>query len=281
MALLSWFSSTAVAESEEPPRPKNLTFDDIASQLVYYKVQYEAAVKTLEETHSELAARRREVDSLQKSIHRERAENGSLLKQVQAAKQNKRDVQKELLVLRSTIERQNVQLSQLRRSYDSLTEHSLKLGEKAEDAQLELEFLKCISSSTKEDKKSPEAVMPLIPQPFVVVLVDGDAYSVSVTVICGPHKTNGFASGRLIYLCARTVRLQAFKLPLVSGTKPRDMCSRIQAFRLPARSLLGSSSIHLARGRALTRAASDISSRCCRLSKSTSVRLCPCSILWM
>ena len=64
--------------------------------------------------------------------------------------------------------------------YDSMMEFEDKLRKSGEDARLQLEYIKCTTSSRffselfMEDKS-----MPLVAQPFVVMLIDGDAYGVS------------------------------------------------------------------------------------------------------
>ena len=183
-------------DEREPDRSQTheLNFDDIAQRFDIYCTQDRAS-------QDQIAA---SLAKLQQSL----AENANLTSLVQ---QLRNQVQK----LHGTIMGQRNELSNLQHvnkqlkakpkshsgqiqgvdgtghklyanllaEYEKLQAYTLFINEKARDMQFELELLKCAGASDNTQARGNchyVDEMQLTPQPFVVVLIDGDAYAVGI-----------------------------------------------------------------------------------------------------
>ena len=100
----------------------------------------------------------------------------SLRTQLQKKKQERKVIEgirdRDLALLRG-------KLQAVAHDYDHLLQYEDKLRRRGENARLQLEYLRCTTTEPLPAAFSEDEAMPLPPDPFVIVLIDGDAYGVS------------------------------------------------------------------------------------------------------
>ncbi|ETN47160.1 uncharacterized protein HMPREF1541_01351 [Cyphellophora europaea CBS 101466] len=89
----------------------------------------------------------------------------------------------------ASLRQNNMQLSQ---SNNELSRRYVAIETRHQEALFELEHLKCV-----EKVEIDRTEMPLVPQSFVVVLVDGDAYGWAATLFNDGHNAGALAATRL------------------------------------------------------------------------------------
>jgi DNA repair exonuclease SbcCD ATPase subunit len=121
---------------------------------------------------------------LQHALARERVKSAALEAQLQTCLQ---EVRRHKVVAAQWQARLNTETASL----NAMTKHAHALEQRMTDLQLDVEYLKCTTTTapttTGDDPEleraptaPPDCDAPLPAQPFVVVLVDGDFYQVSV-----------------------------------------------------------------------------------------------------
>ena len=186
--------SSPVQLEFDPPHGSlpQLTFDDIADQLDLHRATAFESQAKLEVTNNKLQSSITEIARLKKANQGLRSENGSLQSKVKRQSADLTKLQRnpkakelrhvqvdQIVTLNALVQKLDKRYANTVAEYEKLQAYTLYINEKAQDMQLELEFLKCTSPCENDQTRSePTNDMQLTPQPFVVVLIDGDAYAV-------------------------------------------------------------------------------------------------------
>lgn len=201
MPLLSWFSYsstetdavkndqndesgqlTATATNQQP-----MDFDAIVERVEAMKSELAYAHELCEQANLQFEKYRLDIQELKQSLSIERRSNAVLKETLNVERKNCAALRVQANVDKQEIKRQKVITTQLQArlsteiaSLKAMTQHARTIEQRYAEAQFDLEYLKCITdadrlmqSPTTENKDAP---LPALP--FVVVLVDGDAYSV-------------------------------------------------------------------------------------------------------
>lgn len=194
MSLFSWpsrFRGKPILAEDTVPQEINQTsdmdfdFESLADQVEEMRTKYARAMDMCEQANLQFDKYRTEIYELKRSLelegdacikaHKLLAKQTESNKQLQAQNKN----------LQTSIRREATQNSHLQAMLNAetaalraMTKHARSQEEKLIDTRLDLEYLKC---TTMEPLPDPAAVSsndaPLPAQPFVVVLIDGDAYN--------------------------------------------------------------------------------------------------------
>lgn len=195
MGLVSWlkmiaeddkldFPTPDVFEEDQPlsqpATPENgcsldLSPDDIADQLELYcrKVDDNAAKVT--QLLEILRKRDTEIMQLKTSLLKLQEGNAGILRLNKAHQVEITQLRDSQLSLQQRLQVHAQTNTALQKHNDHLETVLSENSQKMQDMQLDIECLKC----TKPTTRPAEATSLINPQPFVAVLVDGDAYSVS------------------------------------------------------------------------------------------------------
>lgn len=194
MASYSWFpflraKSNAVdsAETEEPTQNADSTniesvdfesladrFEALQDELAYANHLCEQANIQFDNYRTEIYHCKRNMENLQQDLAHQGAMYNILRTQ---AEKHLVDLKKER-VLNAQLQ---ARLATECNSLKAMTKQAEAAEQQLSEAKFDLEFLKC-TAGIGDSHLPPLAVSdqaPLTPQPFVVVLVDGDAYPVS------------------------------------------------------------------------------------------------------
>jgi myosin heavy subunit len=124
---------------------------------------------------------RKHASALEGTVQRQRAEINNLHQATKSKKTQKNQVD-QINGLQSLVHRQQQEHTATIIRYETLQGYAHKISEKAENLQLDLELLRCTTGGPQKAISTEASVgmMHLTPQPFVAVLIDGDAYAVSL-----------------------------------------------------------------------------------------------------
>lgn len=185
--------------TEDTPEPDrrpgfDVTFDDIVQQFDLYRTQALTSQDQIAASLSKLQQTLAENANLTTLVQQLRYENQTLQGTVKGQGKEISDLHRRNKQFRSVPKAQTGQVpgvngsghklyANLLAEHEKLQAYTLFINEKAQDMQLELELLKCTrASDNTRTRESPIYIdeMQLTPQPFVIVLIDGDAYPVSI-----------------------------------------------------------------------------------------------------
>ncbi|KIW80972.1 hypothetical protein Z517_03995 [Fonsecaea pedrosoi CBS 271.37] len=198
MALLSWLSpfiskpdvrdstrfQTTTSLDTKPI--EDMDFDTLADKVEALRAQLEYANELCAQANLQFDKYRIELYELRNSLDSARA-RGDEARRLLVEEQEKRvALQAQAKSLQTSLRNESVLAGQLQArlntettSLKAMTKHARRLEERLVDMQLDLEYLRCTTNT--EPVKDPLVTLaqdsPLPAQPFVVVLVDGDAYS--------------------------------------------------------------------------------------------------------
>ena len=174
-----------------------VTFDNIADQFVLLQTKVADLEAELADTIAKLGESKADNHELTQTCRQLRSHNESH----EATAMTQRNVVLNLDVSNKSLKRQQrfqstkiTELTSRIRTSDGecaalqyenrkLQTHILHVNEKAQDLTLDLELLKCTADPAEMEARAEKLDFrqsQLTPQPFVAVLVDGDAYSVRV-----------------------------------------------------------------------------------------------------
>ena len=203
MPLLSWLSAVrggpvldkdSRTSSDERPLQseeisvEDMNFETLADKVGELRAKLDWAYELCDQANLQFDKYRTEAYELKKSLESERdastkahkllTKERNLNAQLQAQNKNLHIGLRKGTVLASQLQaRLNTEAASSR----AMTKHARATEEKLIDTQLDLEYLKC---TTRVDPPNHALVVnkdaPLPAQPFVVVLVDGDAYKVGL-----------------------------------------------------------------------------------------------------
>ncbi len=217
MSLLSWStssSSRAPAEEdntgpeEQDPPPVStppyqpLDFDTIAdvfdtlqgelASALEFQDKYKAlqeelttTVKSRDDANMQCGGYKTQLQSLEKILENQRKQLASLKALLATEKGKHTNVQKQNVEANREIKRLRQSVTQSQTRLTAEAKHARVLEQQYVDTKFDLEYLKC-TTSTEQPCYQPIAQdpdSPLLTQPFVVVLVDGDAYKVSPAAV--------------------------------------------------------------------------------------------------
>ncbi|KIX93551.1 uncharacterized protein Z520_10729 [Fonsecaea multimorphosa CBS 102226] len=164
---------------------ESMDFDTLADKVEALRSEQEYAYELCNQANLQFDKYRIELYELRKLL-KSAHERGAKVDRLLVEEQQKNAIlQAQLRSLQNSLRNGSVLASQLQARLNAetaalknMTKHARKLEEKLIDMQLDLEYLKCTTSP--EPLKDPLVTaaqdFPLPAQPFVVVLVDGDAY---------------------------------------------------------------------------------------------------------
>ena len=197
MPLISWRSpfrkgkpesreNSSLVEGEGPPG-EHMDFSLVAQKVEELCYGLERARDMCEQANLQFDKYRMEIAGLKQRLEIERDACMKAHKQVFRENNENAQLRGQCRNLQIALKRETVLNSQLQArlatetaSLRAVTKHARTQEEKLIDTQLDLEYLRC----TKGDESTPTTTVinndaPLPAQPFVVVLIDGDAYQVS------------------------------------------------------------------------------------------------------
>jgi len=189
MPMLSWFSSANAGKpGPSTDSPNELEFDEIADRVEGLHGELITAQQRCEQANAKLAQHRAEISSLQKSLKAKKDSLTYVQQSLATEQAGHVKTRKELQKLRTALMQSQdqkksleAQLTQEKAAHAASMEQALRWKQKAANTQFELEYVKCTTqASTEIEKTNWNSEAPLLPLPFVVVLVDGDAYRVSL-----------------------------------------------------------------------------------------------------
>jgi hypothetical protein len=210
MPFSSWFfpsrSESEVADGNgngEPNRSAsasetdNMDFEAIAEKVEALQLELAYAYDLCEQANLQFDNYRIQLQDLKRDLGTERVSNAILKDILSQERKNTAILKTQFNLANQEGKRQRVLASQLQArlntetaSLNAMTEHARAVEQRFVESQFDLEYLKC---TTDADRLSQAPTIqskdsPLPAQPFVVVLVDGDAYLVSAnlatSVIC-------------------------------------------------------------------------------------------------
>lgn len=186
-----------------------LSFDEIADHFSTIHKQLRKVRQDAKDARAGLAATEKQMEAL-------RARNASQQKQINDHQQNARQSKKTIADLRhqtqsqvsemskfkSRLTRETTELAAAKSLITSLQQHNQHVmrtnhdlvtrcstfEKRSQEALLDLEHYKCVENPSLDSTK-----LPLTPQPFIVVLVDGDAYGWASTVFSNKSDHNAGA----------------------------------------------------------------------------------------
>lgn len=194
MSLYSWLlpyggkpkpAEDDVAQGSSNPLDISFDFESLADQVEDLRRKYAEAVDSCEQANLQFDKYRTEMNELKKSLEAER--NACIKAHKLLAKQTEtnKQLQAQNKNLQTRLQRETMLNSQIQAklhtetaALQAMTKHARSQEEKLIDTRLDLEYLKC---TIVEPLPDPAVMLrndaPLPAQPFVVVLVDGDAYN--------------------------------------------------------------------------------------------------------
>ncbi|KAI1614987.1 hypothetical protein EDD37DRAFT_630219 [Exophiala viscosa] len=207
MGLSSWFSSSTISDKADEPAPQAATatgltmdFDTIVGRVVAMKDELAQAHELCEQANLQFAKYRVEIQELKQSFSAERSSNAVLKEMLSAERKHSAAIRDKANIDKQELKRQKVITTQMQArlnteaaSLNAMTKHAREIEQRYSEAQFDLEYLKCttdaeraLQSPSTDDKDSP-----LPPLPFVLVLVDGDAYSWSRDIFSTENRARG------------------------------------------------------------------------------------------
>lgn len=208
MPLSSWFpiykarpeadnrGAGKVAESPETPSADDfLNFETIADKVEALQEELAYAYHLCEQANLQFDKYRLDIHDLNEYVAALEKANENLQHQLAAEKERTVKYRAQIHQDQVTIKGQKALVTQLQARLDTetaslhaMTKHARSLEQRMIDTQFDLEYLKCTTSAEQQpvsasQNQSQDAPLPA--QPFVVVLVDGDAYKVGVSQSIG------------------------------------------------------------------------------------------------
>ena len=202
MPLFSWFASLATPpkalachtrekdqKPEIPPVDEPLSFEGIADKVESLQHELAFAHELCEQANLQFDKYRVEIGELKTTVANQQKmmsvlRNGLTAEKTHSAslRAQYQECQIEMNKLRFIASQSQARAKMETAALNSMTRHAHALEQQYVDTRFDLEYLKCVTNAEQflEQPADPDPDVPLPPQPFVVVLVDGDAYRVSL-----------------------------------------------------------------------------------------------------
>ncbi|KAK5513699.1 hypothetical protein LTR07_008416 [Exophiala xenobiotica] len=255
MPFSSWFfpsrSESEVADGNgngEPNRSAsasetdNMDFEAIAEKVEALQLELAYAYDLCEQANLQFDNYRVQLQDLKRDLGTERASNAILKDILSQERKNTAILKTQFNLANQEGKRQRVLASQLQArlntetaSLNAMTKHARAVEQRFVESQFDLEYLKC---TTDADRISQAPTIqskdsPLPAQPFVVVLVDGDAYLWSQDIFLDENRMlggtriepGGLAATRIKNEVTRYIMEQAPSIPVMSKVITRVFCN--------------------------------------------------------
>ncbi|KAK5413613.1 hypothetical protein LTR06_005040 [Exophiala xenobiotica] len=255
MPFSSWFfpsrSESEVADGNgngEPNRSAsasetdNMDFEAIAEKVEALQLELAYAYDLCEQANLQFDNYRVQLQDLKWDLGTERASNAILKDILSQGRKNTAILKTQFNLANQEGKRQRVLASQLQArlntetaSLNAMTKHARAVEQRFVESQFDLEYLKC---TTDADRISQAPTIqskdsPLPAQPFVVVLVDGDAYLWSQDIFLNENRMlggtriepGGLAATRIKNEVTRYIMEQAPSIPVMSKIITRVFCN--------------------------------------------------------
>ena len=210
MPLLSWFSSsrsTTTSTNHEnnsnaaPGQAGTIAqtcleatdFETLAENVHDLRAKCDQAMDLCEQANLQFEKYRVEALGLKHALKAEREAHANTQRLLDKTKDTNRQLEDLNRKLQTNVKREtvlnaqaNARLNTEMASLRAMTKHARLQEERLIDTQLDLEYLKCTTDlvpSSYDMKLALDQDAPLPAQPFVVVLVDGDAYKVRTSPV--------------------------------------------------------------------------------------------------
>ena len=208
MPLFSWLVSSAATASRSPEEGKknnifhvneSLDFGRIADKVESLQQELALARELCERANLRFDKYRAEIDMLKAQVAKQQAKISALHNGLAAEKARSASLQAKFHGSQTEVNKLRLLASQSQAkakmetaALDSITQHARCLEQQYAETQFDLEYLKCVTNAERllERPAWPDSNVLLPPQPFVVVLVDGDAYRVSFMLPKSFYATN-------------------------------------------------------------------------------------------
>ena len=167
---------------------KPLNFEGIADKVESLQRDLAFAHELCEQANLQFDKYRAEINGLKTTVAKQQNVISTLKTGLKAEKSRSAHLQAryqegqiEMKKLRSVASRSQERAKVEEAALNSMARHVRALEQQYADTQFDLEYLKCVTNAEQllEQPANPDPTVPLPAQPFVVVLVDGDAYRVS------------------------------------------------------------------------------------------------------
>ncbi|EXJ57891.1 hypothetical protein A1O7_05314 [Cladophialophora yegresii CBS 114405] len=174
------------AAQQEQTSVEHIDFSTLADRVEEFRYELDRARDMCEQANLEINKYRVEIHRLKCTLDAERDACSKAHKLLIRESNHNKELENPNKNLQNSLKRETVLNSQLQArlntetaSLKAMTKHARSQEEKLIDTQLDLEYLKCTMSV--DPPLAPTLALnnhaPLPAQPFVVVLVDGDAYN--------------------------------------------------------------------------------------------------------
>ncbi len=166
----------------------DMDFEAIADKVENLQLELAYAYDLCEQANLQFDKYRVQLQDLKQDLGTERASNAILKDMLSQERKNSAMLKAQFNFANQEVKRQRVLASQLQArlntetaSLNAMTKHARAVENRFVETQFDLEYLKCTTDAEKLSQaptiQSKDSPIPA--QPFVVVLVDGDAYLVS------------------------------------------------------------------------------------------------------
>ena len=171
-----------------------MDFEILADQVQELRAKFDWALGMCEQANSQFDQYRTEIFELKKSLDAERSFFAKANRLLEKTRKVNEQLENQSRKLQASLRRETVLNSQLQARFNTemaslraMTKYARTQEEKLIDTQLDLEFLKCTTDVEPLSTAAAGPIdndAPLPAQPFVVVLIDGDAYKVRLNHQC-------------------------------------------------------------------------------------------------
>ncbi|KIW12134.1 hypothetical protein PV08_09409 [Exophiala spinifera] len=256
MSLSSWFfptsksSEPALTEEDAPcdqvaARPStddSLDFETIAEKVETLQCELAYSQDLCEQANLQFQKYRVDISDLKLNLATERASNAILKELLTHERNNSHVLKSQLNGEKQELKRQRVLMSQMQArmnsdaaSLEAMTRHAQALEKRYAELQFDLEYLQCVADAERLQRsptvQSTESPVPA--QPFVVVLIDGDAYRWSSDIfqqdnhIIGgaPVEPGGLAATRIKNEVTKYIMEQNSNIPVTAKIIVRVFCN--------------------------------------------------------
>ena len=157
-------------------------FDDLQKELQKANARLSQQQADIQNLNEALASKTRDLASREKTLLKATKENERLSSDLKKERRQFSESQSRLKAQHaSALAKEKGLCAQLQEEYKIQTESLNELEARYVNTKFDLEYLKCVAEPSAQaltlSGRHREILLP--PQPFVVVLVDGDAYDVS------------------------------------------------------------------------------------------------------
>lgn len=165
-----------------------LDFDNIAEQVESLQRELAYTRDLCEQAHLQFEKYHVDISDLKSNLATERASNVILKELLTHERNNCHVLKSQMNAERQELKRHRVLMSQMQArmnsdsaSLEAMTRHAQAVEKRYAETQFDLEYLQYVrdAESVGLSPTVQSTDSPIPPQPFVVVLVDGDAYMVS------------------------------------------------------------------------------------------------------